>query len=235
MRRRCRRVGGGAVCTGGGEDGVSLLVRRQPGWLPSATPGCPRPPPPPLPPPPSLATHAAASERHATHCCTVAGDGEEEEDDDDDDDGEFGPGELLGYDEYGMPVLASEYDSEEDSDYESEGELWGCGNARALGVGCSARPPSLRVVTGLGRVSCAGGSNCKIVGDATALTPALPSLAMYPRLAAEDESDLELDEDEDGDLDVARRHRGSVSIVDVTVRSPMAVRGRAGRQAGRRV
>ncbi|KAL4422597.1 hypothetical protein ABPG75_008794 [Micractinium tetrahymenae] len=43
--------------------------------------------------------------------------GEEETDEEE---GDFPPGQLLGYDEYGMPVLADEYDSEEDSDYETE-------------------------------------------------------------------------------------------------------------------
>ena len=51
----------------------------------------------------------------------------------------------------------------------------------------------------------------------------MPTRLPFPghaRLAAEEESDSEMDEDEDGDLDVARQRRGSVSIVDVTVRSP---------------
>ena len=30
-------------------------------------------------------------------------------------------GQILGFDENGMPVMADEYDSEEDSDYETEG------------------------------------------------------------------------------------------------------------------
>lgn len=44
----------------------------------------------------------------------------------------------AGYDEYGVPVMADEYDSEEDSDYESEG---GCG--QRFGQQCS-KPALLR-------------------------------------------------------------------------------------------
>ena len=80
---------------------------------------------------------------HAPHAPLCAGD-EEEEDDDDDDDGEFGPGELLGYDEYGMPVLASEYDSEEDSDYESEGGL----RARVRALGAATQAVSVAGLSG---------------------------------------------------------------------------------------
>ena len=40
--------------------------------------------------------------------------------DGDDEDDEHVHGQILGYDEYGVPVMADEYDSEEDSDYESE-------------------------------------------------------------------------------------------------------------------
>jgi hypothetical protein len=40
-------------------------------------------------------------------------------------------GQILGFDENGMPVMADEYDSEEDSDYETEG---GCQPAAQLGA-----------------------------------------------------------------------------------------------------
>jgi hypothetical protein len=47
--------------------------------------------------------------------------GEESSDDDEQGLEGYAPGQLLGYDDNGMPVLAGEYDSEDDSDYESEG------------------------------------------------------------------------------------------------------------------
>lgn len=43
-------------------------------------------------------------------------DGEGDEDDDEED----GANQIIGFDEYGAPVMANEYDSEDDSDYESE-------------------------------------------------------------------------------------------------------------------
>lgn len=43
-------------------------------------------------------------------------DGEGDEDDDDED----GANQIIGFDEYGVPVMANEYDSEDDSDYKSE-------------------------------------------------------------------------------------------------------------------
>ncbi|KAI3430351.1 hypothetical protein D9Q98_004946 [Chlorella vulgaris] len=46
--------------------------------------------------------------------------GEESSDDDEQGLEGYAPGQLLGYDDNGMPVLAGEYDSEDDSDYESE-------------------------------------------------------------------------------------------------------------------
>ena len=57
---------------------------------------------------------------------TAAGD----EEDSDDEEGPMPGGRLIGYDEHGMPVMADEYNSEEDSDYDSQG-------------GCVTRAPRL--------------------------------------------------------------------------------------------
>jgi len=70
-----------------------------------------------------------------------------DEDDDDDDDMAMGmEGAILGYDDFGIPVLADEYDSEEDSDYESEDEFDSAEEDLIMGEESDARRRSGNVI-----------------------------------------------------------------------------------------
>ncbi|KAL4449050.1 hypothetical protein ABPG77_007767 [Micractinium sp. CCAP 211/92] len=107
------------------------------------------------------------------------------DDESDDEEGGFPPGQLLGYDEYGVPVLADEYDSEEDSDYETEDsdedEEMGSGDEDG-----DLDPPRRVVIED---VTDSEGRNLKAL-------PA-PEQANGKKAVAEDEDDSEEEEEED--------------------------------------
>lgn len=161
--------------------------------------------------------------------------------DDSDEEGGFPPGQLLGYDEYGMPVLADQYDSDEDSDYETEGGLplagVGLGSGCLTGGGepprpantlarppptwpCTARAsradaahqPDLSPVTrALARTQRRGRARGRKCGCTPACW-ATPGIRCNPAADSDDDEEMG-SEDEDGDLNPPRR----VVIEDVTV------------------